>query len=323
VGRRVVGVQADTDTGGVCSGRDETLGCVHERRSDSSALKRGQHVEVDDLRNTSGAERGIVADPADGQVAGEPAVPPPDEHGPRPDLLLIEVVSGRMLSADTVPMVADPAGSTPRSSRHDRRRSSATRPADAGRWWCMATSCALPARRRRRPHRPRSHPWPSPPRRAGSRRPGRVGHTHSCLSAALPVGKHLASPGHHSRLLIERRSTMHTPAHSPVADRGVPGRRAPQNSCWTSTVERAGRWPDGHRCARTLNGSSDPRVNQRAHRGTSGSTLIADTGAWNETWYDNPGRPWTRSVDHLLESSLLHPSWRLTGRERVARLASG
>jgi len=40
--------------------------------------------------------------------------------------------------------------------------------------------------------------------------------------------------------------------HSPVADRGVPGRRASQNSYWTSQVERAGRWPDGHRCARTL-----------------------------------------------------------------------
>jgi hypothetical protein len=27
---------------------------------------------------------------------------------------------------------------------------------------------------------------------------------------------------------------------------------ASQNSCWTSKAERAGRWPDGHRCARTL-----------------------------------------------------------------------
>jgi hypothetical protein len=99
-------------------------------------------------------------------------------------------------------------------------------------------------------------------RRVRSRRPGRVGHTHSCLSAALSVGKHLADPGHHCRLLIERRSPVQAAAHSPVADRGAPGRRASQNSCWTSKIERAGRWPDGHRCARTLNGSSDTRVDQ-------------------------------------------------------------
>ncbi|GAB7042528.1 hypothetical protein JCM9533A_63780 [Catenuloplanes niger JCM 9533] len=87
---------------------------------------------------------------------------------------------------------------------------------------------------------------------------GGVLHTHCCLSAAQPVGKHLAVPGHHSRLLIERRS--HT--HSPVADRGVPGRRASQNSCWTSKVERAGRWPDSHRCTRTNISSSETRVHQ-------------------------------------------------------------
>ena len=85
-----------------------------------------------------------------------------------------------------------------------------------------------------------------------------IPHTHRSFSAALPVGKHLAVPGHHSRLLIERRSQT----HSPVADRGVPGRRASQNSCWTSKVERAGRWPDGHRCTRTNISSSETRVHQ-------------------------------------------------------------
>src|SRR6202011_979565 len=65
--------------------------------------------------------------------------------------------------------------------------------------------------------------------------------THSCLLAVASVGRHPVVPGHRCWSLTDRRSM----ARSPVASRGVLGRRAPQNSQWTLKVERAGRWPDG------------------------------------------------------------------------------
>ena len=86
--------------------------------------------------------------------------------------------------------------------------------------------------------------------------------THSCLLAVASVGRHPVVPGHRSRSLTDRRSL----AHSPVASRGVLGRRASQNSCWTSKVERQWRWPGGdQRCTRTLplkdqTGDSDTRM---------------------------------------------------------------
>jgi hypothetical protein len=80
-----------------------------------------------------------------------------------------------------------------------------------------------------------------------SRRRGGLVQTHRCLSLRYQWGSTWrfrdTTAGR-----IERRSM----AHSPVASRGVPGRRASQNSQWTSRVERAGRWPDGHRCAQSL-----------------------------------------------------------------------
>ena len=68
--------------------------------------------------------------------------------------------------------------------------------------------------------------------------------THGCFLAVRAVSKHPVVLGLRSRSLIDRRS----PAHSPVAGLGVLGHRAPQNSRWTSQVERPlamARWGPG------------------------------------------------------------------------------
>jgi hypothetical protein len=52
---------------------------------------------------------------------------------------------------------------------------------------------------------------------------------------------HLGVQGPRSRSLTDRRS----PAHSPAAGLGLLGHRTPQNSCWTSEVERCWRWAGG------------------------------------------------------------------------------
>lgn len=55
------------------------------------------------------------------------------------------------------------------------------------------------------------------------------------------AGGHPVVPGHDSRSLTDRRSI----ARSPVASPRVLGHRTPQNSCRTSKVKRARRWPGG------------------------------------------------------------------------------
>lgn len=80
------------------------------------------------------------------------------------------------------------------------------------------------------------------------------GDTHLGFLTVGAVGSQPVVPGPRSRSLTDRRS----PAYSPVAGLGVLGHRTPQNSCWTSKVERTWRWPGGD--LGCISGLSDGRL---------------------------------------------------------------
>jgi hypothetical protein len=96
--------------------------------------------------------------------------------------------------------------------------------------------------------------------RADSRRGVLNGDTHVGFLTVAAVGSHPVVPGPRSRSLTDRRSL----AHSPVAGLRVLGHRIPQNSSWTSRVERRWRWPGGDQ--RCISGPSGPANHRMVHQ---------------------------------------------------------
>ena len=84
---------------------------------------------------------------------------------------------------------------------------------------------------------------------------------------------------------------------------GRPGPPASQNSCWTSKVERAGRFPGGHRCTRTNISSSETRVHQ--------SAMTACSAELNSSGHSpRSGTGWSVEASLPTCSSSVVPRWR-------------